>query len=155
MILFFMRRFNDIDHIVPIVYRFAKDGYTSVTVLLMIFKNQKLDMNDFRLEFLRRQGVEVMWVYDYCKLTLSQKLAAFLIHHLPYQYQIKLQKKVFNDEWAINLLARNKVKAIVYDIQTMHKTVIGTISEVAAWMNIPRIAVPHGINLFTNEDIYA
>jgi len=153
LILFFMRRFNDIDHITPIVYRFVKDGHRNVAVLLMIFKNQKLDLKDFRLEFLRKHGVEIKWVYDYYKPTLKHKLAARLIHYLPYQYQMKLQK-IFDMKWAMEMLRDNEVKAIVYDIQTMHKTIIGTIAEVAGWMGIGRCAVPHGIVMFANDDIY-
>ena len=78
MILFFVRRFNDIDHTVPVVYRMAKDGYKDVAVLA---SNPRYDIkNDFRLNFLKNQyAVEVDHVYRYFMPTLIHKLTSWLI----------------------------------------------------------------------------
>ena len=78
MILFFVRRFNDIDHTVPVVYRMAKDGYKDIAVLA---SNPRYDIkNDFRLNFLKNQyAVEVDHVYRYFMPTLIHKLTSWLI----------------------------------------------------------------------------
>ena len=65
-ILFFVRRYNDIDHTIPIVYRVAKDGIQDIEVLCI---NPTLDINnDFRLKFLRENyHVKIDYVYrSYC-----------------------------------------------------------------------------------------
>jgi len=61
MYLFFVRAFNDIDHFTPIVWKMNKDKYP-VAVYCM---NPAYDMqNDYRLSFLREQGVTVELVYN-------------------------------------------------------------------------------------------
>ena len=51
MILFFVRRYNDIDHTVPVIYRMAKDGFRDLEILCV---NLRIDIEqDFRLKFLK------------------------------------------------------------------------------------------------------
>ena len=78
MILFFVRRFNDIDHTVPVVYRMAKDGYKDIVVLAA---NPRYDIkNDFRLNFLKdKYAIEVDYVYRYFMPTLVHKLTSWVI----------------------------------------------------------------------------
>lgn len=74
MILFFVNKFNDIDHVVPIVYRMAKDTQEKLIVLSL---NPLSDIaNDFRLNFLRdRYNVPVGYLYNY---KTSSKIHNFL-----------------------------------------------------------------------------
>ena len=61
MYLFFVRHFNDIDHFTPIVWKMHKDNYP-VTVYCM---NPKYDIqNDYRLRFLKEEGINVDFVYN-------------------------------------------------------------------------------------------
>ena len=56
MYLFFTRHFNDIDHITPIAWRLKKDNYP-VAIYCM---NPRYDIpNDYRLQFLKNEGVPV------------------------------------------------------------------------------------------------
>jgi hypothetical protein len=77
MIVFFVNKYNDIDHTVPIAYRFAKAGY-QVRVLSI---NVSLNIvEDFRLKFLRQQcGVHVNYLYREHSDSLLQKLFAKFI----------------------------------------------------------------------------
>lgn len=77
MIVFFVNKYNDIDHIVPIAYRFAKSGY-QVRVLSV---NVSLNIaEDFRLKFLSEQcGVHVNYLYREYSDSLFQKLFAIFI----------------------------------------------------------------------------
>ena len=53
MYLFFVRRYNDIDHIVPIIYRMAKDGVKDIKIFCT---NLRLDLKrDFRILFLEKK----------------------------------------------------------------------------------------------------
>ena len=61
MYLFFTRHFNDIDHIAPIVWKLKKDNYP-VAVYCM---NPQYDIrSDYRLQFLKNEGVPVDYLHD-------------------------------------------------------------------------------------------
>jgi len=61
MYLFCVRHFNDIDHITPIAWKMKHDNY-SVAVYCI---NPRYDIeNDYRLKFLKKQGVTVESIYD-------------------------------------------------------------------------------------------
>jgi hypothetical protein len=77
MYLFFIRHFNDIDHFTPIVWKMHKDNYP-VAVYCM---NPKYDIqNDYRLRFLKEEGIKVDFVYnDFAeRLGLLHRLMRFL-----------------------------------------------------------------------------
>jgi hypothetical protein len=61
MYLFFVRHFNDIDHITPIVWRMSRDDYPVAVYCL----NPRYDIyNDYRLLFLAKQGIKVDYIYS-------------------------------------------------------------------------------------------
>ena len=69
MYLFCVRHFNDVDHITPIVWKMKQDNY-SVAVYCI---NPRYDIdNDYRLNFLKKQGVVVESIYE----AFDQKLNA-------------------------------------------------------------------------------
>jgi len=77
MYLFFIRHFNDIDHFTPIVWKMHQDNYP-VAVYCM---NPKYDIqNDYRLRFLKEEGIKVDFVYnDFAeRLGLLHRLMRFL-----------------------------------------------------------------------------
>ncbi len=65
MIIFFINRFNDIDHMVPIVYRMAKDTKEEILVLSL---NPLYDiLSDFRLNYLKdNYNIPIRYLYNYC-----------------------------------------------------------------------------------------
>ena len=61
MYLFFVRHFNDIDHLTPVAWKLQKDSYP-VAVFCM---NLRYDIQqDYRLQFLKDHGVIVDYLYD-------------------------------------------------------------------------------------------
>jgi len=69
MYLFCLRHFNDVDHITPVVWKMKQDNY-SVAVYCI---NPRYDIdNDYRLNFLKKQGVIVESIYE----AFDQKLNA-------------------------------------------------------------------------------
>ena len=61
MYLFFVRDFNDIDHITPIVWKMKGDNYPVAVYCI----NPEYDINsDYRLNFLKDSGVEVDSIYN-------------------------------------------------------------------------------------------
>ena len=92
MYLFFTRHFNDIDHITPIVWKLKKDNYP-VAVYCM---NPQYDIhNDYRLQFLKNEGVPV----DYLHHAFDQHKGLF--HNIMQAFIQKcsnLQKRMEGDE---------------------------------------------------------
>jgi hypothetical protein len=69
MYLFCVRHFNDIDHITPIVWKMKQENYPVAVYCI----NPKYDIDDdYRLNFLREQGVIVDSIYN----AFDQKLNA-------------------------------------------------------------------------------
>ena len=67
MYLFFIRHFNDVDHIAPVVWKMKQDNRPAAVYCI----NPKYDIqNDYRLTFLKGQGIIVESIYD----AFSQKL---------------------------------------------------------------------------------
>jgi len=61
MYVFCVRHFNDVDHIAPVVWRMMHDNYPVVVYCI----NPQYDIeNDYRLKFLKEQGVTVKSIYD-------------------------------------------------------------------------------------------
>ena len=78
MYLFFVRHFNDIDHFTPIVWKMHKDNYP-VAVYCM---NPEYDIqSDYRLQFLRDEGVKVDFLYNDFEqiLGLLQRIVRFIL----------------------------------------------------------------------------
>src|SRR5688500_3103480 len=59
--LFFLRHYNDIDHITPVIYKWVHSGHTCDIVLI----GRSLFRNDYRIEFLRKlNGVRMAYISD-------------------------------------------------------------------------------------------
>ena len=70
MYLFCVRHFNDVDHITPVVWRMKQDNYPVAVYCI----NPRYDIeNDYRLKFLKKQGVTVESIYD----AFDQKMNGF------------------------------------------------------------------------------
>ena len=125
MYLFFIRHFNDIDHITPIVWKMSQDSLP-VTVYCM---NPAYDIqSDYRLNFLKENGIKVDYIYnDYDQtLGLSHKLIRFLFlklyaierflssHGRTQSHPIGIQLKKFTKEYGYRLYksARKKFYTI-------------------------------------------
>ena len=179
MYLFFVRHFNDIDHLTPVAWKLNKDGY-QVAVLCM---NLRYDIRqDYRLRFLKDQGVAVDYLYDafYEKRDPVHKLLYALIRasyraqqKLAHDYRgpsgalpkllgrlvglagtmfYKIARKIYyNHRWARSVLKRTNAQAICFDYIMPRLYVVDAFLKAARQMSIPVLALPHGVQLYTNE----
>jgi len=172
MILFFVRRFNDIDHTTPIVYRLAKEGHKQMAVLAL---NSKIDIeNDFRLNFLKDgydvqvdhvcrfyapRAIQKFTARFLCRHAASKKRNIFMkaIRWIWYEYchsfwlKKVVFKYIFGEKWAYSLLKSNDIKLLVFDWQWVKKPTIRVLIHAAKKSGIPTVASPHGISLYTNN----
>ena len=83
MIVFLVRHFNDMDHMVPIIYRMRKDNAADLRVFCM---NAYLDLrDDFRLEFLEtRFGCKTRYIFQAHTPGIRHLLFSFLVCRFRY-----------------------------------------------------------------------
>jgi hypothetical protein len=179
MYLFFVRHFNDIDHLTPVVWKLHKDSY-QVAVFCM---NLQYDIQqDYRLKFLKDQGVVVDYLYDafyenrdpahqflYSLIRASYKVRQKLAHDdqgsswtLPKLlgrlvglagtmfYEI-IRRIYYGHRWARLVLERTNAQTICFDYILPRLYVVDAFLKAAKQMSIPVLALPHGIQLYTNE----
>ena len=101
MYLFCVRHFNDIDHITPIVWKMKQENYPVAVYCI----NPKYDIDaDYRLDFLKEQGVMIESIYN----AFDQKLNA--VHHTMRYLFLRLsasrKKSISDRQGKISLLTR-------------------------------------------------
>ncbi len=179
MYLFFIRHFNDIDHFTPIVWRMQKDGYP-VTVCCM---NPGYDIrNDYRLQFLSELGVKVDFLHkeftqhlgivhsglrfiSQAGFTMAKKLdasaasskwAAKLQHRclkIGIRYYKRNRKRFYNSAWARHILEQTQAQMLCFDWVAPWRFIVDAFMRSAKEMSIPVISLPHGVFVYTNDDV--
>ncbi len=162
--LFTVRRYNDIDHITPIVYRLLKDECAHVEIVSM---NPELCLkNDFRLSYLEQQyGICTRHIYQSYKPSIFHKLFYLLIGALGCNLGLVLwgnklryflTKKlignvVLKEKWCREMLRSKDIDVLVVDWQRpKHYNALQLVSA-ARQVGIPVVSVPHGIPLMKNR----
>jgi hypothetical protein len=181
MYLFFIRQFNDIDHITPIVWKMRDDG-DPVRVYCL---NPAYDIrSDYRLSFLRECGVKIMYIYDelLTPLGIRHRLMRFASRvcfytsnrlkssskgpfasftYRAHRRTYKIAKKIFNDtktrfydrSWATALLKLSAPQALCFDHINPGRHVVEALLDAAETLSIPTFALPHGVFIYTNKDV--
>ena len=178
MYLFFIRAFNDIDHITPIVWKMINDGYP-VSVYCL---NPEYDIqDDYRLSFLRANGVKVDYLYNASghrpeglhRLVCSVMFRSYRIHKqltrghrgdqsstailgkfareigkLSYAF---LKALFYRKAWALDFFKRTDARVLCFDHIRPRQYVVGIMLHVAKEKGIPTIAFPHGVFIYLND----
>ena len=179
MYLFFIREFNDIDHITPIVWKMNRDNY-SVTVYCL---NPEYDLNsDYRLRFLKQQGLKVQYIYEACNQALGMHhrvmrliartcfaIANKLKNHsrslfsglysalhrraqkIGKKYHKRCRKKFYDMSWARDVLEESGAHVLCFDHINPDRHVVEIFLNAANQKSIPTIALPHGVFIYTNN----
>ena len=179
MYLFFIRAFNDVDHLTPIVWKMSADNYPVAIYCV----NPEYDIqNDYRLDFLKELGVKVDYIYnDFDRdLGLLHRVMRFLFQR-SYALQrgsdvnsrssfpilssnlrrlarttgtlfYELARRGFYDlRWARKILEHTGAQALCFDWVIPERYVVEVLLEAAKEMSIPTLALPHGVHVYTNE----
>ncbi len=181
MYLFFVRAFNDIDHITPIVWKMWRDDF-SVGVYCI---NPEYDIqHDYRLDFLKRLGIKVDFIYNdfdqglgllhrimrllfLGSYDLQRKLDIYfrsrlaiplyklreLIRRTGNQIYKLSRKKFYNKDWALNILEKTEAEILCFDWIRPERYVVDVFLQATKEMAIPTMALPHGVYLYTNDFI--
>jgi len=179
MYLFFIRAFNDVDHLTPIVWKMSRDNYPVAIYCI----NPEYDIqNDYRLDFLKELGVKVDYIYndfDQDLGMLHRVMRFFFQRSYGLQRRLngnslsrfsmlsdnlrrlarttgtlfyKLARSRFYDlPWARNILEQTGAQALCFDWVSPKRYVVEVLIDAAQERSIPKLALPHGVYLYTNE----
>jgi hypothetical protein len=178
MFLFFVRHFNDIDHLAPIAWRMKQAGHPVAVYGI----NPRYDYNsDYRLMFLKGQGVDVAYLHDrFSKhhggfhdalqrgllrfhsiernLSRQKRETSFrrqLLAFLSGQVGVLLYKINrlchYNVSWARSILRQTQARAVCFDHIMPSLYVVKPFLKAAKSLSIPSFALPHGVHLYTNQ----
>jgi hypothetical protein len=179
MILFFVRHFNDIDHIAPIAWRLLKSN-DPVAIYGM---NARYDFwDDYRIRFLHKEGAVVnelarefenllgggckrmhalmerffrvekaMRKRDAIHPQKISRWSAILAGALGTLCYTILRRLYYRVKWAREILIRKGAQAICFDHIMPTHYVVGTFLSAAETLGIPTLSLPHGVLLYTNE----
>ena len=179
MYLFFIRDFNDIDHITPVVWK-MKQGNHAVAVYCI---NPEYDIqSDYRLNFLKELGVKVDFIYNAFDQLLGWRHR--IIHFLflgclyirkvldrgaPRQFPSLsrifsrrakktaywlydlMRSKYYDINSARKFLEQSQAKVLCFDWVRPRKYIVKSFLKAAGAMSIPTLALPHGVFLYTND----
>jgi hypothetical protein len=181
MYLFFIRHFNDVDHISPIVWKMKQDNYPVAVFCL----NPEYDIQkDYRLLFLKQLGIKVNFIYD----EFSQKLGpehrvlrlisrgGFAVARLledfspssyfhiferfrrraqevGKKYYKRCRKKFYDQSWAHFFLEQTNAQALAFDWIRPNWFVVNVLLMAAKDMSIPTLSLPHGVFVYTNNSV--
>ena len=179
MYLFFVRAFNDIDHMTPVVWKMNMDKYPVIVYCM----NPEYDIgSDYRLTFLKEQGVKVDFIFN----DFNQELG--LLYGLMRFFFLKFlaigrkwdseargglfffrnefgqifreigsnlfnatRKKFYGRNWARHILKESGAQALCFDHVRPKHGIVGNLLKAAEEMSVPTLALPHGVYLYTND----
>ncbi|MGB9499239.1 MAG: hypothetical protein ACKVE4_05695 [Dissulfuribacterales bacterium] len=179
MYLFFIRAFNDVDHLTPIVWKMSRDNYPVVVYCI----NPEYDIeNDYRIDFLRGLGVKVDSIYnnfDRHLGILHRVMRSFFQRAYAIQKRFKpdpqspfsimsnnfrvlartagvqlyklTRRKFYSLDWARNILEETGARVLCFDWVRPERYVVDVLLKAAKEKSIPALALPHGVYLYTND----
>jgi len=179
MHLFFVRDFNDIDHITPVVWKMKRGNYPVAVYCI----NPEYDIqSDYRLNFLKELGVKVDFIYNAfdqppgwlhritrflflrCldvrkgfdrggrqQLSFGSKAFSRLAKRANNWLYNLLRNKFYDSNWAQRFLEQSQARVLCFDWIRPHKYVVEPLLKAARAMAIPTVALPHGVFLYTND----
>ncbi|MBW1981284.1 MAG: hypothetical protein JRJ12_08670 [Deltaproteobacteria bacterium] len=178
MYMFFVREFNDIDHITPVVWKMNLDNFPVAVYCL----NPEYDIRgDYRLEFLRKSGVNVNYIFDefaqglgpvHRLLRLLSRTCFAVVnradnksHVLTPLFSIsrnrlrKIGKKIYrysrrkfyDVSWARSIIEQTGTKVMCFDHVKPKRFVVKVLLKAAREKKVPTIALPHGVFIYTNN----
>ncbi len=175
MIIFFIHRFNDVDHFTPEIYKIVSTTDQKVAVLCL---NPNYDISgDFRLRFLKdNYKVLIDYIYNVHKPTIFYKIMGFLMRSSRRSFathkisdlltrsgpkiifhsvmaRLKLLdrtiNRIYDERWIQGLLDHYSPEILVFDYAATQRLYnVKSIIKKARRKSIPILYLPHGIPLF-------
>jgi hypothetical protein len=159
---FFLRAYNDLDHIAPIIWKFIKKEENPV----VIFHTDVDYENDYRIKFLISEGpVEIFRDLDeeYMKFKKVSRNLFYRVRHKLFRLKRdprtllgRLHRKFsFDCSNQVKFLLKNEISQCVFEWGTPFERgeVINKYFIAAKGQGITTLCLPHGCNMFTHSDV--
>jgi hypothetical protein len=171
--MFIVREFNDIDHFTPLLDAFCSRNYYNVSLLasnLLITEVENENLNYLKneyglsLEFLFAKNNLTIWHKILRKIYLSihtralrmvllKKLRWIVDRILVLILLIMARQQIKSDSnWAEDIIKEASPNVIIIDWTSPDNFPYKDIVEIAKSESIPVVALPHGLNVWTNHD---
>ena len=159
---FFLRAYNDIDHIAPVIWKFIKKGEEAIVVF-----NTDIDYkNDYRIKFLLSEGKISIYNYiDHHYVKYEKRIGLYRFKNVVRFYKLfrnpknifgKVYRKLFFDcSREIKFLKDHNIGKCVFEWGDPYfrGIVIEKFFKAAKGLNITTFCLPHGCNIYTNADV--
>ena len=176
MIIFFIHRFNDVDHFTPEIYKIVSSTDQSVMVLCL---NPYYNIfNDFRLIFLKEEyNVHIDYIYNAYKPSILYKILGFfmqtsqkesfkknklviffcrrliilLFHRLMGSFKSVYQivMDCYDEKWVNGFMKNHEPLVLIFDYAATNRLYgVKKLIKEGGKKKIPIIYLPHGIPLF-------
>lgn len=181
MYLFFIREFNDIDHITPVVWKMSRENYPVAVFCL----NPAYDLDrDYRIGFLRQQGIKVNFIFDefgrqlgpihnimrfiartcftvanrldtHSRTLFSTGLATLhkRAEKIGKKFYKRSRQKFYDISWARRIIEQTGARVVCFDHVNPKRYVVNILLTAAGEKSIPSIALPHGVFIYTNNSV--
>lgn len=156
--VFFLRHYNDVDHVAPVIWRCLEDGDD---VLVVLLDRTYPAASDDRLALLRDyDNASFYWIDEFLGIDWAEPM-----FHLAekdgraparptFRYLRRgLRASGLSIRWARRALRTHDVTACVFEWGPPHRPSHAELFEAATELNLPTICLPHGLNIYTNMDI--
>lgn len=181
MYLFFIRHFNDIDHTTPVVWEMVRNNYpVSVYCLntsydihndyrIAFLKSIGVDVDYLYNDACQDLG---WWHQILCYFYLFNFAIERWTNKIEYRLLSPIVKKIgeytriagdrlftimknkfYDTHWASDFIGRKNAKALCFDWVKPRHSVVGVLLKAADRMDIPVLAMPHGVFVYTNKHI--
>jgi hypothetical protein len=181
MYLFFIRHFNDIDHTTPVVWKMVCNNYPVSVYCLNTKYNIHNDYRIAFLKSIgvdidylynaagqnlgwRHRILRFLYLFNFAIEGWSNKIG-----YRPLSPIVKLigryariasdrlftimKNKFYDIQWASDFIRRKNAKALCFDWVKPKHSVVDVLLKAAGRMDIPALAIPHGVFVYTNENI--
>lgn len=135
---FFLNSYNDVDNIVPVIWKFLKMGEHPIVIFGTGFDYK----NDYRIKYLQNEyGLDVVkFPYDEYKFFSAKTLK----RHFRYIFgSYKMYERLLKDY---------NISTCVFEWKVLYNSSMqGLFFGAAKNLKIPTLAIPHGVNIYTNQ----
>ena len=157
-IFFFVGHFNDVDHLMPVAYKFCQSNRGRPIVLVT---NPLYDIKgDYRFRFLKKKyGVPVVSVLQFHPANPLLKLVAKMLglplgggflHRWRMFALLAFRKLFYGKGWASRILDQYQPAALVFEWSNPTVGVRGDFIRSGHQRRIPAVSLPHGMFIYTN-----
>ncbi len=170
--LFVVRSYNDLDQITPLIDYISRNNHNNNVFLFSSVHPETFKGNECQKYLKSEYGIELTYLLDGISSGLNRWFDGKLRQVLRFIKKVSLPRKLrnpvgdilsvgfksvlsnyekVNDKWEQRIIDRCKPDIILYDWVYPARFPYTPLTSIAKQLNIPIVALPHGIQVYTHE----